>query len=498
MKNLFVVLFSIIMLTNVLAQKDTVDVAPGVGTLNDAIDAAVAQGEAIASNTVFRLARTLDYQGVTYGANYPLSGSIQNSGYSLEIIAAKGDGPRPVLLPNVATGGEAARAFYPKGDLTIKGLYVTNRDNTGGMTSSRIVRCKSDGIKVIVDDCFLENDTQCAFRFDAENISLFMTNSIVANIGHPSSPDNGRVIDDRGNPVDSIVIKNCTFYNVTSRVLREAGGLNNYIEFDQNTFQNCGFRGVTLGETVKSKITNNTFIDCGYLGNNKNEEKIYLVSLDTLGKDVTATQECEISNNNIYLTPAIASAFPGDSIEPVEAFNALAASFAIGTTNEALTFTAGAGSPIPFLKYYTDPTNTPDFERPEAPSITVPYAYDFAYSTSAVSYSGSTSGKPLGDLNWFDMVTGISQVKAHNLIAVSCSPNPMVNNATVSFTLNSKSTVELNVVSLSGAIVKTVYSGPLSAGYNQVELSSTDLKSGVYFLRLANGTSINVEKFIVK
>ena len=125
-----------------------VDVAPGIGTLNEAIASdTTANGERVDLNTVYRLER---------GANayYLLSGSISFS-FPVTIEAAAGDGARPFLQPNVPDGGESSRAFRPKANLTLRGLHVSNEDNLGGYPG-RLIRASEDGITIIIDDCWLE------------------------------------------------------------------------------------------------------------------------------------------------------------------------------------------------------------------------------------------------------------------------------------------------------------------------------------------------------
>ena len=138
----FLIALSLIGFKPVTAQR-YVDVVPGIGTLNKAIDGdTTAGGTRVDLNTIYRLQRGNQ-------AYYLLNGSISNSKYPLVIEAAKGNGPRPFLQPNVPDGGESARPFRPKADLTIRGLHVSNQDNLGGYPG-RIIRSGADKTRIII------------------------------------------------------------------------------------------------------------------------------------------------------------------------------------------------------------------------------------------------------------------------------------------------------------------------------------------------------------
>ncbi|MFV0268621.1 MAG: hypothetical protein ACK5HT_15955, partial [Draconibacterium sp.] len=215
---------SMVLCFGVTMAQNVVKVSPGFATLNNAIATEAAKGVEIVSNTIFELERDGDYL---------LNGSVQNDGFALNIRAEEGNGDRPKLIPAVASGGESERPFRSRGDLSIKGLHVTNKDELGRV-NLRIIRCSADNITIKVDDCILDMDNQSAIRLDNDNISIFLTNTTISNIGLPSDPANGRGIDDRGNDIDSLVIENCTFYNITSRILRDDGGIINYCRINHN------------------------------------------------------------------------------------------------------------------------------------------------------------------------------------------------------------------------------------------------------------------------
>src|SRR6056297_3285897 len=161
------------------AQIRYIDVEPGIGTLNTAINGdTTATGERIDPlNTVYRLQRVENI--------YYISELIENIDYPLTVVAEEGDGPRPYLaLKTDADGNNPDYCFRAKGDLTLRGLHLTLKDDLGAV-SRRTVRASADDITIIVDDCWFDDAHQSGFRLDNSGNKLYITNSVFSNIGDP-------------------------------------------------------------------------------------------------------------------------------------------------------------------------------------------------------------------------------------------------------------------------------------------------------------------------
>lgn len=94
------------------------------------------------------------------------------------------------------------------------------------------------------------------------------------------------------------MVSNTTYYNLTSRVLRNDGGLTNYLDFNHNTVVNTGQRFGELGEVLEAHVTNNVIINTGFLGLGPTDTN-WVMSADTLGSDVMGEQVINVRNNNI-------------------------------------------------------------------------------------------------------------------------------------------------------------------------------------------------------
>jgi hypothetical protein len=348
----------------------TVNVAPGLGTLNDAIEAdTLPNGDRNdPENTVFLLERGLE-------AYYGLEGTIENS-EPLNIAAAEGDGPRPFLEPRyLSETGESTRPFRAKADLTLKGIHTTGFDNTGGLTDLRIIRASEDDIHITADDCWFDGDGQSFIRCDNPGMKIKVTNSIISRIGQPSSPDNGRGIDDRGNDIDTVIFENCTFYDLTSRIIRDGGGKIGYARFVNNTVFNIGQMGITFGAVEKVEMMNNLFVNTGFMPVTASTGVRYVFGVDSVEVDaVMQAPEITYSNNLFYFDSTQVAGYLGDTIGMPILINPTLAAWYLskyGLTPpvmEPLTF----NDQPPFADSVIIYDIYPEFDRNNAPGWVVP------------------------------------------------------------------------------------------------------------------------------
>ena len=475
-----------------LAQR-IVNVDPGFDTLNEAINADTTEtGARVDTNTVYVLQR---------GGIYLLNGSIENR-FPLTIEAAEGEGDRPILQPGVNAGGESSRPFRPRSDITLRGLYITNEDELGGF-NTRIIRLSADSIRVVIEDCHLDKDAQSAFRFDNNGIKVFVRNSIISNIGRSSSMNNGRGFDTRGNDIDSLVVENTTFYNLTSRVVRDdGGGFIKHHRFDHNTIVNVGQFVSSPLEVQEMVWTNNLVINGGYLGQTEftNTERqlvqIDSLSVDSLGNPIReGEQSILISNNNFYLDPAIIAAY-GDSVSTLPTFDPTAQAYVDergtgGTmTDEAVMFTNGPASPLDvFTARWTvgsenpDDDSIPDFSNEGSP-------FDFSYADTFDAFTGSRSGQPLGDLTWFGLEIPVAVEDAFDTLPDRFRlsgnyPNPFNPVTTVQFDLPAAADVSVAVFDLLGREVLAIPAQTMESGPSQtIRVEAGDLASGIYLYQV--------------
>jgi hypothetical protein len=464
----------------VLPASAQVNVAPGTGTLADAISANGAG--------TYVLER---------GGLYLLDGEL-NIAEAVEIVAADGEGAMPTLQVNES---DAAQVLRVRSDFTLRGVRIVGL-STDGDYSNRLIRVNGDDLRVVVQDAVLENSSQSAFRLDNDGPRVFVSNTIIANIGTTNSPDNGRAFDDRGKDIDSLVVTGSTFYNVISRVLRDANGEGDlgYFEFDQNTVVGTGQSGVlSLGAVDEAVITNNIFYNADFFGTAEfgsgddvnDNAKINIRSVE--GQSLMAM------NNNFYSDPAIAAAYP-DSVQVTPIFDAEAQALVDaaggGGTNieEMLTLTSAPGGLLEIVQTYFDGVddNTAAFDRVAAADV------DFGYRNSSTSATAGTDGQPLGDPR-YALTTGASVDGASGLQALSLRayPNPASDALAVTFELSQPGEVHVALFDLLGREVGVLASGTFAGGAHQLDADVSAMPSGLYLVRVQTPTESATSRLTV-
>ncbi len=441
------------------AQVRYVDINPGIGTLNNAINGDTTDtGDRIdPENTVYRLKRVEDI--------YYITALIQNLEYPLTVVAEDGDGPRPyIALKTDENGSTPDYCFRPKGDLTLKNLHLTNEDDLDAL-SLRIIRLSAPGVKLTIDNCWLDKAGQAIIRLDDDECTINLTNSVFSNIGKPADPDNGRGIDDRGNSIDSILIENCTFYNITQRLIRDGGGHIKYAKINNNNFINVGHRGFGFGVIAGLDFTNNILHNVAYVPRDTSEIQA-VFEIDSISQeliDLGFEQKINITNNSVYLDSTLFSKWLSDSTHVLFA-DETAQKFidentdAVWYMDEEIDF---ADIPEQGLAeqvdYQMDPnldlSTSPFWINPEPANgvyhLDVPY--DFSY-TNSVAASGATDGGPIGDRNWLGELNSVYSQPLIN--SVRLYPNPASNFVNIEVEIeNTNSDVDVKVFDVLGKVV---------------------------------------------
>jgi hypothetical protein len=146
--------------------------------------------------------------------------------------------------------------------------------------------------------------------------------------------------------------------------------------------------------------------------------------------------------------------------------------FAMG--NEVLD--AGDGNyTIPFVYENMTPTDP-------AQPVQFKYIQDFMFTDADFTLVGVEDAPA---------VTEFAQVS-------QSSPNPAINNAKFTVTLQENMAVNVKVTNLMGQTVKVLPTQSMQAGVNTVNINVNDLTSGVYFYTVEAGTEAITKKMIVK
>jgi hypothetical protein len=136
----------------------------------------------------------------------------------------------------------------------------------------------SSNTRIYIDSCIWKTIAGQIIRTEGPAAVIRVTNSIFADMGHPTSNFGaGKFIDARNVRIDTMFIQNCTFVNLYDRVIRHyqatsANSIRNLV-FDHNTvlydMSYHGFMSLGTVDTLGTgtlQITNNLLVDHFALG----------------------------------------------------------------------------------------------------------------------------------------------------------------------------------------------------------------------------------------
>jgi hypothetical protein len=86
---------------------------------------------------------------------------------------------------------------------------------------------------------------------------------------------------------------------------------------------------------------------------------------------------------------------------------------------------------------------------------------------------------------------------SNNISSTKIYPNPVIQNANISFELKNSSLVNISIYNLNGSLVKTLYNNVrMGKGNNSPLVNSSDLSMGTYLVVVKAGEEQEVVKFI--
>ena len=504
-----------------LAQR-TVTIEPGPpGTLNNTIAGdTTATGERTDPNTEYVLRR---------GAVYIYNSQLR-ANYNLTIRAEDGAGPRPVIQAAFTGSGEAPRPFRVTGEgvtFNLSGVYVYGVDNAGVQTDNAMVRIGANDVTLNIDDVHFDGNRLSAVRVDNDGANITVTNSVFSHIFNLDTAFGWNIFVNVGINVGDIIVRNTTFYNSNGLILNNAGTAE-YTEFRNVTVHNAGVAldftdVIDGGQTAQFVFRDNIVYNGGYYGNSPARVERFVIDSDTLFIDTDGNPDTpdeeqpinfDIANGNLYFDPAIAAVYP-DSVTQRPLFgNAVQAyldetagregtffserlDFASPPSTAALiarleyVYANGSEQGAPFLdRDPRAPANTP-----AQPGLTAAeqLPVDFAYPTTARSYTAGTNGCPLGDLNWFDDAAANACRQAVpnedgpggvGALRARIAPNPASGVAAVLVDLDAASAVTVSLYDVLGRRVSLVEATMPAGAAQRVGIDVSGLPSGAYIVRV--------------
>jgi hypothetical protein len=531
----FVLIFMLV--TSLSFAQTIVDIEPGApGLLNTTIMGdTMANGDRNDPNTIYRLKRN--------GAPYFITETIENEGYHLQIVAEEGEGIPPIIRPWAdENGNKVTDGFRTRDQLTLKGLYFLGYDQIGQYIDHHINVDGDDG-KAVIDSCWFEYTRVDFFRStQGDGGSYFVTNTKVRNGIETEDPRPYWPILFFGR-TDTVWVENCTFYNFRGDYHDVWGEEADYLHFNHNTTwtgqgNESGFADMRGAKKVR--ITNNIIINYPYTGtifwnagalaDSLKPCTFHMGPTDGTFGWTDADRDFLISNNNVYLSPAIADYLTskdttnaGDVIDIAPLHNSVSQKM-IDTYDNIVVANMMNMDPqftnppdniqqtINYLEnwFFEIPGLDLDMATDEdaVDEVTVfPWAEDFSYSTSSPMYTAGTDGLPLGDLNWFDVVTSVEYKsdESANIETFALNqnyPNPFNPETRISYSIEKAGQVKLTIFNLLGEKVKVLFDGKQLPGkyaytWNATDRNDNMVSSGIYFYQLQTDSKVFVKRMLL-
>jgi len=242
-----------------VASQEIFDVAPGVGTLNTAINEH-------GGNKIYRLKDG-------YNGYYVLNEIINNTGFELTIIGGgtpdAGD-LKPTMPPTLQTSGTGGTPFdymfMAFDNLTLKGIYFVNATADGVFNPQFFIRIGGNNVRVIIDDCILD-PAGSPIHSVGQKPKIYLTNNLFNRLTNQTSSVNGPVnffFANQESGVDTLFVENNTFIGLSTAIFSDGNApvKSGFTWINHNTFIHHKAQIDWMSNQEKFFFTNNLMYDC--------------------------------------------------------------------------------------------------------------------------------------------------------------------------------------------------------------------------------------------
>jgi hypothetical protein len=305
LRKMFVLVMIIFFCFQVFAA-DTLMVDPGNGTLNSAIDEH-------GGNKIYKLEA---------GKWYGIDGSIEHSGYHLQIVGEETNGMLAILQNGTDESGQPFdRMFNALGDLTLKNLFLVNQTGDGQIVAGDALVNTGANVDFNMDNCVLDPVGKKYFlRNSSQGCDVFVTNSKFYRQGHQASELDATIfVSAFGKGFDTVWVENSTFLSTGTSFFQPLDynkTIPNFIWINHNTFIHHKWFHDWNGNFTKGYyLTNNLFFDYGTFpfpagkpfedplpdGSNPGNSRLSAVQVDTLPEAISDSLGIQESERKAFV-----------------------------------------------------------------------------------------------------------------------------------------------------------------------------------------------------
>jgi hypothetical protein len=502
------------------------------------------------------------------GKIYLLNGTLKaakNADDHIIIVADKpdDDNPPPIITAGFrddgsnATGGSYIHSG--PGDLTIKNVYFNTyppKEAGSDMLSWTpqawaIIQLAGENRTFEFDGCYFEGTNWTTMIHWTPPRKVTVKNCYFRNMGKASVRWNGVGLNLGNNDVDTVIMRNNTFFNMQSFALQGQYCHGGYVEFTHNTYVNSIQWPITWLWQTNAVFSNNLFYNANCLGASQSEKNLQeedsldwgVINLgklpplftDTLGI-AESDRRVDINNNNWFFSQTIQDYWNSiDTVDGEPFLNSRVQNYMDDDTNWPLMneannlnldpgFTQVGDGEVEMARWmsewwaaHTDSNLTaPNFLYHWDPdndrfAVQWPLPEVLTYSNSTL-LTASEEGLPVGDLyHWYpneyqQWVTGIEEVNTStipgNFVLEQNYPNPFNPETIINYSISKTTDVNITVFNALGQKVQTLVNQKQNTGNYKVNWNGKDnsgkiVSSGVYFYTLKAGNFTSTRKMIL-
>lgn len=440
------------------------------------------------------------------GGTYLTNGqyTIPAEAGTLIIRAESGTGPRPIVMGGVPAAGypSSSNVIRVSSDIKFENIYFTGED-MNGIVHKNTIRVSS-GTWFEFTGCMFDKDNAASIRNESQNCVYIFDNCTFRNQVDYAGMANGRGFDARDAKAHlSLVMKNCTFYNLSSRVIRPSTSDFDSIVFVNNTLFNI-MDALSLGRALKVVCNNNIFYNCGLVGATLKTSG--MIEIDSIASTADATRTFDLRNNLFYTDPQYQTVmvaptgtirFQRNILNNAARFFLKNKQIVISDTikNQSLVFTNPAPLVVGYVQYMWQngwpasftPTASQRIEVMEDPlnfgDVVAPKVqYNFAYPVSSPIYSAGLKGDIMGDKKWFGKVTGIENLEIDRGGEAIVYFNYLTQKLNVRLNSDDVSSFTLRIFTIEGKQIANRFIQNL--GQKQTPMEIKELQRGIYLYQI--------------